>query len=72
MVMAVFWDVGPGSVVNIVRLFRDDTLMMDAVSASEASVSIYQTTWRNIPEGGHLYCRLRENLKSYIFAFAYD
>jgi hypothetical protein len=29
-------------------------LMMVAVSSSEKSVSIYYTTWCNIPEDGHL------------------
>jgi hypothetical protein len=29
-------------------------LMMEAVSISETSVSIYQTTRRNIPEDNHL------------------
>jgi hypothetical protein len=28
--------------------------MMEVVSSSETSVIIYQTTWRNIPEGSHL------------------
>jgi hypothetical protein len=28
--------------------------MMEAVRTSETSVSIYQTTWRNIPEGSNL------------------
>jgi hypothetical protein len=41
------------------------TLMMDAVSSSETSVSFYQTTWRNIPEGSHLHIRLREKQKSH-------
>jgi hypothetical protein len=38
--------------------------MMDAVNSSEASVSIYQNTRRNIPEDSHLLTRRRENLKS--------
>jgi hypothetical protein len=29
-------------------------LMMEAVSSFETSVSIYQATWRNIPEDSHL------------------
>jgi hypothetical protein len=41
------------------------TLMMDAVSASEMSVIIYQTTQCNIPEDSHLYMHCHENLKSY-------
>jgi hypothetical protein len=30
------------------------TVVMNAVSSSESSVNIFQTTWRNIPEGSHL------------------
>jgi hypothetical protein len=37
--------------------------MMEAVTSSETSVSIYQTTRRNIPEDGHLNTHRRENLK---------
>jgi hypothetical protein len=47
--MAVFWDVEPCSL---------------AVSSSERSVNIYQTTRRNIPEDSHLHTRRRENLNS--------
>jgi hypothetical protein len=32
--------------------------MMEAVSSSETSVNIYQTTWRNIPEDSHLHVRI--------------
>jgi hypothetical protein len=39
--------------------------MMEAVSTSETSVNIYQTTWRNILEDSHLHTRRRENLKSH-------
>jgi hypothetical protein len=35
--------------------FYDITLMMEAVSCSETSVNINQTTRRNIPEDGHLH-----------------
>jgi hypothetical protein len=31
------------------------TLMIEAVSSSEMSVSIYETTWNNIPEDSHLH-----------------
>jgi hypothetical protein len=34
--------------------------MMEAVSTSETSVNIYQTTRRNIPEDSHLHARRRE------------
>jgi hypothetical protein len=37
--------------------------MMEAVITSETSVSFYQTTRRNIPEGSH--SRRREKLKSH-------
>jgi hypothetical protein len=36
------------------------TLMMEAVSMSETSVSLYQTTRWNIPEDSHLQIRRRE------------
>jgi hypothetical protein len=39
-------------------------LMMEAVSTSETSVNIYQTTLRNIPGDSHLHTHRRENLKS--------
>jgi hypothetical protein len=42
-------------------------LMMEAVSTSETSVSIHQTTRRNIPENSHLHIRRCENLKSHPF-----
>jgi hypothetical protein len=42
MKMAVFWDVAVA-------------LMMKAVSGSERSVSIYQSTERNIAEDSHFY-----------------
>jgi hypothetical protein len=38
-------------------------VVMDAVSFSETSVNIYQTTWCNIPEDSHFDTRRRENLK---------
>jgi hypothetical protein len=38
---------------------------IDAVSTSEASISVYQTALRNNPEAGHLHVRLRDNLKSH-------
>jgi hypothetical protein len=40
-------------------------LMMEAVSASETSVSFYRATGRNIPEDSQLYTRRRQNLKSH-------
>jgi hypothetical protein len=41
----VFWTVAPSSLVHI----SHHTLIMEAVSSSETSVSTYQTTRRNIP-----------------------
>jgi hypothetical protein len=41
-------------------------LMMEAVSSSETSVNIYQTTRRDFPEDSHLHTRRRENLKSHL------
>jgi hypothetical protein len=40
-------------------------LMMEAVSTSETSANVYQTTRRNNPEDSHLHTRRRENLKSH-------
>jgi hypothetical protein len=45
MKMAVFWDVVPWSLA----------LMMEAVSTSDMSVTIYQTTQHNIPEDSHIH-----------------
>jgi hypothetical protein len=42
------------------------TLMIEAVSTSETSVSFYETTRRNIVEDGHLHAGRHENLKSYL------
>jgi hypothetical protein len=46
--MAVFWDVVPCSLVEVI------TLMIEAASTSEMSVNFYQTTWRKNPEDSHL------------------
>jgi hypothetical protein len=59
--MTVLWDVAPYSLVEIDRCLI--ALMMEAVSTSKTSVSLYQTTRRNIPEDSHLHTRRRENLK---------
>jgi hypothetical protein len=45
---------------------REIALMMEAASTSETSVNLYQTTWRNNPEGSHLHTRRHENLKSHM------
>jgi hypothetical protein len=52
MKMTVFWDVVPCSLVEVYWVIA---LMMEAASASEILVNFYQTTWRNIPENGHLH-----------------
>jgi hypothetical protein len=52
--MAVFSDVAPCSLVDFGPRFSGDTLMMEAISTSEASVNFYQTTQRNNREGSHL------------------
>jgi hypothetical protein len=49
--MTDFWDVA------IIAL------MMDAESNYETSVSLYETTWRNIPEDSSLHTRCREKQK---------
>jgi hypothetical protein len=51
------WDVAPCSLVIA-------ALMMEAVSTSETSVNIYQTTRCNIQEDSHLHTCRREKLKS--------
>jgi hypothetical protein len=48
-------------------LRHHEPLMMGAVSISETSVNIYQSTRCNIPEDSHLNIRSHENLKSQIF-----
>jgi hypothetical protein len=57
MKMTVFRDVAPWGLV---------ALMIEAVSASETSVSFYQTARRNI-EDSHLHTLRRENLKYHKF-----
>jgi hypothetical protein len=37
---------------------------MEANGSPESLVTIYQTTWRYIPEDNNLYSHFRENLKS--------
>jgi hypothetical protein len=44
---------------------RTTQLLMEAVSTSETSVNLYETTRRDIPEDSHLHTRRRENLKSH-------
>jgi hypothetical protein len=56
MMVVVFRDVAS---------YRAITLMIKAVSSSETSVSVYQTTQRNIPEGSRLNDRCHENLFFY-------
>jgi hypothetical protein len=47
MKTAVFLDVAPRSLVNVSEVLT--------ASIIRASVSVYQTTWRSIPEDSHLY-----------------
>jgi hypothetical protein len=75
MKMAVFWNVAhvvweiltnvseelTASIIRVMSL-----LMMEAVSSSETSVNIYQTTQCNISEDSHLHTRRCENLKSHL------
>jgi hypothetical protein len=44
-------------------------LMMEAVRTSETSVSIYQTTWRNIPEESRLHIRHVAQIRIHILGF---
>jgi hypothetical protein len=53
MMMAVFWDIAPCSLVEVYRCFRG-ALMMETVSTSETSVNSYQTTRRKNPKYRHL------------------
>jgi hypothetical protein len=67
MKMAVFWVVGPCSLVEVYRRFRGAcclhnegnelliALMMATASTSETSVNFHQTTQRNNPEDSHLH-----------------
>jgi hypothetical protein len=45
--------------------------MKEAVSISESSVNLYQTTRCNIPEDSHLHTGHRENLKSHNVLFVF-
>jgi hypothetical protein len=40
-------------------------VVMDTVYTSETSVSVYETTWLNIPEASLIYICHRDNLKSH-------
>jgi hypothetical protein len=69
MNMAVFSDVAPCGLVEVYRHFRGVyfliVLMIEAVSTSETSVNLYQTTWINNPEDKSSFSHRRENLKSH-------
>jgi hypothetical protein len=52
--MTVFWDVAPCSLVEIDRSFRGAYCLHHQGDRPEMSVSFYQTTRRNIPEGSSL------------------
>jgi hypothetical protein len=57
MMMAVFWNVAPCSLVDIDRRFRGAYRLNhqgDVVNSSETSVSIYQSVRRNIPQDSNL------------------
>jgi hypothetical protein len=41
-------------------------LKMEAANTSETSANFSHTTWRKIPEDGHLHTRRRQNLKSHV------
>jgi hypothetical protein len=58
--MAVFGDVAPCSLVDTGHVSWEltasvITLTTEAVTSSETSVNIYQTTWCYIPEDSHLH-----------------
>jgi hypothetical protein len=57
------WDVTPCSLVKIDRRFININALMETISVTKTSVSIYMATRRNFTEDSHLYTRRRENLK---------
>jgi hypothetical protein len=61
--MAVFWDVAPCSPIYINRLFI--SAIMEAISSSETSVSVHQTT-RGNTEVQSSSTHRRQNLKSHV------
>jgi hypothetical protein len=70
MKMAVVCHIAPCGLVDTDRRFREVyclhiTQMMEAVSSSEMSVSIYQTTRCYMTDDSHLHTRRRENLRSH-------
>jgi hypothetical protein len=65
--MAVFWDIALFcSLVDNDQRFIIITLMMKVVSSTKMLVSIYQTSWCNIPEDSHLHTCHCEDLKSHL------
>jgi hypothetical protein len=54
MKMTVFWDIVPGSLIEVNQHFRAGLLLMEAVSTSEMSANFYETMWHNITEDRHL------------------
>jgi hypothetical protein len=75
--MTALWDFAPYTLVDIGRHFRGAccpiirviiAMMMEAISFSKTSVSIYQTTRSSIAEDSHFYTRRRENVKCHIQA----
>jgi hypothetical protein len=66
LTMTVFWDVTQCGLVDTDRRFRVAYCLhhkTDAVSSTETSVNIYQTTRCNVAEDSHLYTRRHENVK---------
>jgi hypothetical protein len=70
--MAVFWVVAACSLVEVYRRFRGIFPDDGGTSASETSVSFYQTTWRNNPDDCQLHTHRSENLKSHLPTIAHD
>jgi hypothetical protein len=72
MKITVFWDVAPCSLVDIDQHFRGTyclhhALMMEAVSSSKISVSIYHITVHDVLEDSRLLTCQLKNLKCYLF-----
>jgi hypothetical protein len=67
MKIAVFWDVAPCSLVEVLEVLAASiirAMMMEAARISETFVNSNQTIRRSIPEHSDLHTRRRENLKS--------
>jgi hypothetical protein len=58
-------EVRTASIMSVIAIII--TLMMEAVSTSQTSISIYRTAQGNIPEVSHLHTRRHDNRKSHMY-----